>query len=350
MNIEKQLNTISWEVPESTYREDKAYSYSTLAKFYRGGFSELSKLFDKVSSPFLTFGSAVDTLLTDGEEAFKERFFIADFPEVSDTVFNIVSVIYNENKDKYDSLSSIPTNDLINYTEILKYQLRWKPETRVKDIIEKGSQVYNLLSLSEGKELLSNTISNEVKECVDILKNNPATSFYFAQDNPFEPIKRYYQLKFKGEYNNIPLRCMADLIVVDYENKTITPCDLKTSSHFEYDFPKSFIQWSYFIQAQLYWYIIRQNLLKDDYFKDFTLENYRFIVINNKTRVPLVWECPFTKTEVTFKCGDYTIKNWREIVTDLHYYLNQSPTVPKGIFTTKPNNIEEWLKNEENKK
>lgn len=350
MTIKKQLNEISWDVPESEYRADTAYSYSTLAKFHRGGFSELPNLFEKVTSPSLTFGSAVDTLLTDGEEAFNDRFFVADFPEVSDTIFNIVKVIYNDNKDKYDSLSSIPTTDLINYTEILKYQLRWKPETRAKDIIEKGSTLYNLFSLSENKELLSNSVCNDARECVNILRTNPATKYYFSQDNPFEPVKRYYQLKFKGDYSGIPVRCMADLIIVDYENKTIIPCDLKTSSHFEYDFPKSFIQWGYWIQAQLYFYIIKQNLLKDDYFKDFKLENYRFIVINNKTRMPLVWECPFTQTEMTFKCGNYTITNWREILVDLNYYLTQNPPVPIGVSTEKPNDIKKWLENEEDKK
>ena len=61
---------------------------------------------------------------------------------------------------------------------------------------------------------------------------------------------------------------MADLIIIDHNNKLIIPCDLKTSSKDEYNFHHSFIDWSYFEQAQLYWYIIRQNLDKDEYFKE----------------------------------------------------------------------------------
>jgi hypothetical protein len=34
----------------------------------------------------------------------------------------------------------------------------------------------------------------------------------------------------------------------------------------------------------------------DDYFKDFDLLEYRFIVVNKETLTPLVWEFPLTKT------------------------------------------------------
>ena len=82
----KSLKTISWNVSEETYRQDSALSYSTLAKYERGGFNSLPTLFDKVESPSLLFGSMVDTLLTDGQDAFNERFFVADFPEIPDTI------------------------------------------------------------------------------------------------------------------------------------------------------------------------------------------------------------------------------------------------------------------------
>ena len=49
----------------------------------------------------------------------------------------------------------------------------------------------------------------------------------------------------KATLNGINYRCMADLIAVNYANKTIQPIDLKTSGHAEWDFYKSFIDWSY---------------------------------------------------------------------------------------------------------
>lgn len=38
---------------------------------------------------------------------------------------------------------------------------------------------------------------------------------------------------------------------------------------------------------------------KDEYFKDFKLLDYDFIVVNRKTLTPLVWACPFTQSTGT---------------------------------------------------
>ena len=130
------------------------------------------------------------------------------------------------------------------------------------------------------------------------------------------------------------------LIIVDFENKTIIPCDLKTSSHKEWDFQESFCQWDYMIQARLYWIIIKANLMVDDYFKDFKLENYRFIVVNKDSLKPLVWEFPLTKVKGTLI--DNNGKEYRdplEIGSELRGYLDLKPTVPNGISIDKVNTI-----------
>jgi hypothetical protein len=138
------------------------------------------------------------------------------------------------------------------------------------------------------------------------------------------------------------------LIIVDHKNKVIIPCDLKTSYKEEYNFFKSFIDWRYMHQSQLYWYIIRQNLDKDPYFKDFKLADYRFIVVCNRTRNPLVWEYYDTKRETDMVYGkdrQIKLRNWRRIVKDLNYYLSEVPKVPIGINVEGTNDIIHWLNN-----
>ena len=206
----KDLKRISWVCSEGEYRADPAYSYSTLAKYNREGFNKLDTLFDKVESPSLTFGSAVDSIITGGEEEFHERFFVADFPEIQDSQRKIVDTLYKDFGNTYQSLLEIPDSTIINYTEQLKFQLNWKPETRVKVLRDNCSYYYNLLLVSEGKTILDNNTYTDVLDCVDALKGSDATKWYFAKDNPFDGINRYYQLKFKGEYEDISLRCMAD--------------------------------------------------------------------------------------------------------------------------------------------
>jgi hypothetical protein len=121
--------------------------------------------------------------------------------------------------------------------------------------------------------------------------------------------------------------------VVDYEQKKVWPIDLKTSmSCVEWEFESNFKKWHYYIQARLYWRIIRANMNKDDYFKDFSLEDYRFIICNPKTLTPLVWEFPLTKSVGTLITDDgEEIRDPFEIGKELQGYLNLRPPVPNGI-------------------
>lgn len=348
--MRKSLKDISWLVTEETYRADSAYSYSTLAKFDREGFEKLDTLFDKVDSPSLLFGSIVDTLLTDGYEAFEKLFFVAEFPEITDKVKIIVDALFGEYKNTYSTLNQIPNDIIIAYTESFEYQKNWKPDTRAKVIKEQGNEYYSLLYLAGDKRVISTALYQDAMACVDKLKSSEATKWYFMDDSPFDDTtERLYQLKFKGGYNGINLRIMADLIVVDHKHKIIYPCDLKTSYKTEWNFYKSFYEWRYFIQAQLYAEIIRQNIKNDEYFKDFTIAPYRFIVVCNKTKCPLVWEYAdtFSTTDIMYgKQGQYVCRNWRNIVKELHYYLTETPVVPQGINVTIPNDLIKYLNNE----
>lgn len=339
----KSLKEISWDVPEEIYRADPALSYSTLAKFERSGFNGLAHLFDKIETPSLTFGSAVDSLITGGEEEFKDRFIVAEFPALSDSLITVVKQLFDTYHIKYTSLKSIPEDKVIEIASQFNYQNNWKPETRAKVIKEKGSIYYNLLYISEGKTILDTDTNLKVQETVRALKESPATRWYFAGDNPFENIERCYQLKFKATFDNIEYRNMADLIIVDHEKKEVIPIDLKTSSKPEWDFYKSFIEWSYSIQARLYWRIIRANMDKDPYFKDFKLLDYRFIVVNKTTLTPLVWECEFTQQKGTLTFNDAVFKDPEEIGKELNTYLTGNSQVPNGIRIEQLNSLTEWL-------
>jgi hypothetical protein len=341
--MKKSLKDISWQVDEETYRADEAYSYSTIAKFHREGFEKLPSLYDKVESPSLLFGSLVDTLLTDGQEAFDERFFVAVFPELKDSEIAVIKSIF-ASTDGTIPWNKISNDIILASIDTCKFQPNWRPETRLKVIKEKGEEYYNLMVLAKDKTLITSEMYADAQACVDLLKTSDATKWYFQEDNPFEEdVERLYQLKFKGEYEGIPLRIMADNIIVDHKNKIIYPTDLKTSYKAEWNFYKSFIEWGYYHQANLYAEIIRQNIEKDEYFKDFKIADYRFIVVCNRTRVPLVWEWSYTKTTVDFKIGDVEFPNWRGIVKQLDYYLREEPPVPEGIVVEDTNNIAKFI-------
>lgn len=332
MEIVKELKDISWQVPEESYRADPALSYSTLARFEREGFNKLDHLFDKISTQSLLEGSMVDCLITGSEEEFNELYYVADFPSIGEKEQQIADMLYERYHDSCEMFSYIPSDALLTVINEVGWQKNWRDETRVRVISERTAMYYNLKTQAGTKTVVDRPTYDRVINMVQALKTSPATQGYFADNDPLSPIKRYYQLKFKAKFEGVCYRCMMDLAVVDYEEKKIYPIDLKTSGHKEWNFQDSFEQWSYMIQARLYWRILKANMSNDPYFKDFTLEDYRFIVVNKESLIPLVWEFPLTRAKGTLINNEG--KEFRdpfEIGKELQSYLNFRPQVPKGI-------------------
>jgi len=249
MEEHKDFYDISWKVPEEEYRADPALSYSSIAKFAREGFKAVSHLGDKIESQALTFGSAVDSIITGGQEEFNSRFFVADFPDIPDSIIQIVKVLFSRYSEEILSLNDLDSKILMDIALEFNYQNNWKPETKAKVICEKGDTYFGLLLMAKDKTILDLNTFKLVQNAVNALKDSPTTNKYFQLDNPWENKKRYYQLKFKFNHNGVDYRSMADLIIVDYDKKIVYPIDLKTSSHVEWEFYKSFKDWRYDIQV-----------------------------------------------------------------------------------------------------
>lgn len=346
----KSLRSISWDVSEETYRADPALSYSTLARYEREGFNNLDKLFDRLETPSLTFGSAVDSIITGGQEEFDERFMVAEFPSIPDSITKMVKSLFSQYGDSYRSLITIPDDAIIKETEYQSYQMNWKPETRAKVIKEKGADYYNLLFVAGSRTILDTQTYQDVCNAVKALKESKSTQFYFAENNPFEPdIERFYQLKFKATLGGVDYRCMFDELVIFHDTKEIQPLDLKTSCKRldrEWDFPSHYIEWSYEIQNRLYVRILQDVINKDEYFKDFKILPYKDIIIFRGSDTPLVWDIPFTFERGTLYFGknnQIEMRDPEEIGKELYHYLSSRPKVPMGISETGPNDLREWL-------
>ena len=345
----KKLSDIALNITEEEYRADPALSYSTLSRFDREGFANIDKLFDKQETPSLLLGSIVDTIITDGEDEFNNRFIVAEYPSIPDSIIQIIKELFNTYKDTCSNINLISNDAIISIAAQYNYQNNWKPETRAKVIKEKGFEYYNLLFISQDKTLVSQDMYNDALRMVDALRTSEATKWYFADNNPFEPeIERYYQLKFKATLHNVDYRIIADLIICDHKNKELILCDLKTSGHEEYSFASSFLTWNYSYQARLYARVIAENIKKDPYFKDFKLSNYRFIVVNKTNLTPLVWEFPYTFTtgDIRLETKNGYIKILKDpeyIGKELSYYLSTGQKVPIGINEVGTNNIVEWI-------
>ena len=330
--MEKELKDISWLVSEETYRQDHALSYSTLAKYEREGFDKLDSLFESISTPSLTEGSMVDCLITGSQEEFEQQFYVADFPSIGDKELQIATYLFNQYGNNYEDVESIPSTYVLDAANTFEFQKNWRDDTRVRVITERCNDYYKLKHYAGDRTVVSRDTFYKIQAMVRALKESPATCGYFKEDDEESSIRRYYQLKFKATFDGVDYRCMMDECVVDYEKKLIIPIDLKTSGKKEWHFEDSFLQWMYPIQARLYAAILKDNISKDPYFKDFTILDYRFIVVNKESLTPLVWKFPCTFTEGTLITEDG--KEYRhpfEIGKELRKYLDNRPRVPDNI-------------------
>lgn len=345
----KTLNQIAWNVSESVYREDKALSFSTLSRFDKEGFGKLSSLFEPFTTPSLIFGSTVDTLTLSPEE-FDDKFLVANV-NIDDETGNYVKIIYDAFKDQYQHFLQIP---IVQVSQLIKQNGfwpadKWSDNARYNGLLKKGdvNQYYEFLRESDGKTVITSDQYQDALKCVQALKTSEATRFYFADNEPNHPVQRYYQLKFKSSSDGVEYRSMLDLIVIDYSNKKIYPVDLKTTGSPEYEFYKSFIKYQYFNQSRLYYRNLIANVLKDDFFKDFEVEDFTFIVINKNNLNPLTWRFKDTKTYGPLYYGknkQIVCKDPFDIGNELNYYLTHPEVkVPKGINLDKTNDIVSYL-------
>lgn len=210
MEIQKELRDIAWNVTEKEYREDHALSYSTLARYEREGFDNLDHLFDKISTPSLTLGSCVDTLITGSQEEFDNLFYVADIPSIGDKEKVIADSLFAQYGEKYTSFVDIPYESILNAANEQSFQKNWKEETRVRVLTERCAIYYAVKANAKDKTIVDLNTYYKVMAMVKSLKESPATHGYFAEDDEMSPIRRYYQLKFKGTIKGVDYRCMAD--------------------------------------------------------------------------------------------------------------------------------------------
>ena len=245
----KSLKEIALQIDEPTYRKMPELSYSILSRFQSVGF-DINKLQEKLSSPSLLFGSAIDALITGSQEEFDKNFMVVDLPNIPESASNCVKIIWNKYKDTYKHLKDIPI-DILN-TELQFNGFwpnnRYSAQARINGFFKNPVEDYYQLNyIAENKSIINTELYAQILQAVNALKTSPATKDYFMEDNPWnDNTERLYQLKFRADLNGIGYKCMMDECIVVHDKKLIIPIDLKTScSCKEEEFYFNFLQWHY---------------------------------------------------------------------------------------------------------
>ena len=179
--IEKEFSSISLPITEEEYRAMPELSYSTLSTYEKLGFGGLDHLFDKIDTPSLTLGSIVDSIITGGWDEFNSRFQVLDV-NVTDGGMDTCKELMSMNLH-YKSFEEIPE---LTVSYAAKNAGFWKADKwdkkRYSEVLKTGNvaEYYNACRGSD-KEIISSETYQSVMNCVNALKDSPATCGYFAE-------------------------------------------------------------------------------------------------------------------------------------------------------------------------
>lgn len=323
-----KLSDYALNIPETDYHARKTLSYSILARYEReGGFSSLPKRFDDLWEPTpktdaLLFGSAFDTAVTRGMDAFNKEFVVFDGETPADKARDVIAALVER------GIAWEDTSGIVSVMNDLRYYPTWKDVTRISKMSEGGAAAY-YRALRKAKDDGLSIISAEMRDMVvhklDVLRATPLTNSLIFDELP-EGQERYFQLQFESNVNDVVYKIMCDMIIVDHNNKSIHIYDLKTSGKESSEFRRSYLDWNYHIQSHLYRMVLLHALMFTDY-EDYTVDEFSFIVVSKVNDTPLVW-------------GDDTLveeerprlRNPITIGTELMGAYELSPTEPNQLI------------------
>ena len=261
------------------YYESSALGQSKL-KLLLGDLGSFHKEFDSSAEHFM-IGSAVDCILTNSREAFKEQYYISSVDKLpSEAIIEILNLVYNDLLQDYaehlevvqgqeNPVPVTPFDEfvgelsqwsayILDACEKTGWQPRWGSDAKLKNILEPGSTYFLDMCLGFGKTIISQTQHETIKSIVKSLETNPRTAGFFDRVifESMPDITMYYQFPIYFEYRGVQCKALLDMVIVERNDEgkilSITGIDLKTMNGNTYSFPYSIKQRRYDIQAAWY--------------------------------------------------------------------------------------------------
>lgn len=192
----------------------------------------------------MILGSLIDALLTQPEEIDK-KYIISKAIKPTGQLALFIDLLL-------ENVKSVNITD--NNFEEAYNSVGFKRKS-LEEIIESfnqdGLQYYQEhKDASNGlKKLISEDLYGRAVKTYESLLYHPYTKEYFEQKEHIELIK---QLSILWKYKGIQFKAILDLVKIDYSNKIIHLCDIKTTSSPIYAFKESVKQYQYWLQLGMY--------------------------------------------------------------------------------------------------
>lgn len=291
-----EVKKIGLNILEKEYRELNDVSYSFLSKLDREGPKNIKNKIDPTEP--MIFGTMVDEMM-DG--SFKrDNYYISEGNEIGEKIKPAIDLLLNIIRGNQSSNLNSFQAELVGIlqTNNIDYHVKRTALSRASSIIKdkNASAYFKAMIESKGKIIITQSMYDDAQLCRNILKTHKFTKHLFGKVKNEEG---FYQVKYKWEENGIGFKGMLDRLIINHENKTIKPFDLKTGGKNALNFQESFYKYRYDIQGVMYYIICKK--IRDQHYPGYTIDNFKFIYIGRYEKQPLVWEMPKKHMELTVK-------------------------------------------------
>ena len=290
MNL--QISTGSNEL-DNFYKKDFYFSYSSINKllfsprmFYN---HYVLKQKEDSTDSHLVIGRVLHCLLLEPAN-FDNQFAVMTSKIPSENNKKIIDNIFRNylvNQNNTLTLEDYSKDILTHLLTINLHQSLKTDQQRLDKILtDENNEYFEFLKLSLGKTVIDQTILDNCKMSLHVIKANDDVRALLQLDKIQEDdeIEVYNELIVSMSDKNLPFgfKGVLDNVVVDHNSKTLFINDLKTSGKSIQDFPESVDYYKYWIQGTIYVMLASEKFLKDK--QDWNVQ-LTFIVIDKYNQV-----------------------------------------------------------------
>ena len=290
MNL--QISTGSNEL-DNFYKKEFNFSYSSINKllfsprmFYN---HYVLKQMEDSTDSHLVIGRVLHCLLLEPAN-FDNQFAVMTSKIPSENNKKIIDNIFRNylvNQNNTLTLENYSKDILTHLLTINLHQSLKTDQQRLDKILtDENNEYFEFLKLSLGKTVIDQTILDNCKMSLDVIKANDDVRALLQLDKIQEDdeIEVYNELIVSMSDKNLPFgfKGVLDNVVVDHNSKTLFINDLKTSGKSIQDFPESVDYYKYWIQGIIYVMLASEKFLKDK--QDWNVQ-LTFIVIDKYNQV-----------------------------------------------------------------
>lgn len=298
-------------ISEPDYRDLKFPSYSLLASVSKQGVDVLQG--QKSSFFELKFGSLVDDMCFEPSKLPNYYHGSIEKPptgnpkKIADMVMDGITV--NVGQDMTNSgfikAKTIKITDNIEHyvsqcvaaAAKLQVYKNYSEEKLMAVMVDKAGEYFSEKMNSRGKIHIKPQMWQQCLDAANTLKTHDFTRIYFEAE---DGVELYYQYQFVQELRGLKVKGMLDCMVVDHNNKTIYPVDLKTGEAPANMFDEIMLLHKYYLQASLYRAAIMKIVQDDPDLDGYTVADFEFVYMSKMNVFkPMIW----VSNEELFRAG-----------------------------------------------